>query len=192
MVYLKTSYVTLVSGIAVEKMCACRLSKCQKTIFYFKRKSFFTSRFHFREITQDLRQKMILIVFEFHDWLAGYRRNIFYYKNVTLNWLFLLKEKGLPTSVIVLVPKMSSNATIRYSKNGLFPASFFFIFVFSIQLTVINVQYKFCGWLDSNRIPLVSEATALPTEPQPLPTKTYVMASNGLQQKIYFWGKRRK
>ena len=28
---------------------------------------------------------------------------------------------------------------------------------------------KFCQWLDSNRGPLVSEATALPTEPQPLP-----------------------
>ena len=27
---------------------------------------------------------------------------------------------------------------------------------------------KFCWWLDSNRGPLVSEATALPTEPQPL------------------------
>ena len=28
---------------------------------------------------------------------------------------------------------------------------------------------KFCQWLDSNCRPLVSEATALPTEPQPLP-----------------------
>ena len=28
---------------------------------------------------------------------------------------------------------------------------------------------KFCRWLDSNRRPLVLEATALPTEPQPLP-----------------------
>ena len=30
---------------------------------------------------------------------------------------------------------------------------------------------KVCQWLDSNRGPLVSEATALPTEPQPLPRK---------------------
>ena len=36
--------------------------------------------------------------------------------------------------------------------NEPFPASFFFIFVFSKQLTV-NIQYKFCRWLDSNRIP---------------------------------------
>ena len=28
---------------------------------------------------------------------------------------------------------------------------------------------KFCRWLDSNRGPLILEATALPTEPQPLP-----------------------
>ena len=28
---------------------------------------------------------------------------------------------------------------------------------------------KFCQWLDLNRRPLVSEATALPTKPQPLP-----------------------
>ena len=30
---------------------------------------------------------------------------------------------------------------------------------------------KFCRWLDSNRRPLVSEAAALPTQPQPLPTE---------------------
>ena len=30
---------------------------------------------------------------------------------------------------------------------------------------------KFCQWLDSNRGPPVSEATAQPTEPQPLPKK---------------------
>ena len=35
-----------------------------------------------------------------------------------------------------------------------------------MQLTV-NVQYKFCQWLDPNRVTLESEATALPTEPQP-------------------------
>ena len=55
--------------------------------------------------------------------------------------------------------------------NGPFPASFFFIFVFSIQLTLDSKQMfnKFCWWLDSNRGPLALQATALPTEPQPLP-----------------------
>ena len=32
------------------------------------------------------------------------------------------------------------------------------------------VQYNFCSWLVSNRGLLASEATTLPTEPQPLPT----------------------
>ena len=53
---------------------------------------------------------------------------------------------------------------------------FFFIFVFSIQLAVNNVQYKFCRWRDSNLGPLVSEAIALPTEPQPLPKSLFTQA----------------
>ena len=44
---------------------------------------------------------------------------------------------------------------------------FFFIIVFSIWSAVNNVQYKFCQ--DSNRRPLVSEVTALPTEPNHCP-----------------------
>ena len=51
--------------------------------------------------------------------------------------------------------------------NGPFPASFFFIIVFSTQLTVNNDQYKYWQWLVSNRGPLVSEATVLPTVSQP-------------------------
>ena len=52
------------------------------------------------------------------------------------------------------------------------PGLFFFIFVFSThswQKTNVHYINKFCRWLDSNRGPLVLEATALPTEPQPLP-----------------------
>ena len=57
----------------------------------------------------------------------------------------------------------------KYYKNGPFPTSFYlFIFDFLTQLTV-NVQFKFCRWLDSYRGPLESEASALPTELQPLP-----------------------
>ena len=42
---------------------------------------------------------------------------------------------------------------------------FFFIFVCSkVNMLII----KFCWWLDSNLGPLVLEASALPTEPQPL------------------------
>ena len=48
---------------------------------------------------------------------------------------------------------------------------FFFIFVrlFYKQLTGNIGSKKSCRWLDSNCGPLVSEATTLPTEPQPLP-----------------------
>ena len=52
---------------------------------------------------------------------------------------------------------------------GSFPTSFFFIFVFSIHFTIQLMVNKICSWLYSNRRLLVSEATALPTEPQPLP-----------------------
>ena len=50
-----------------------------------------------------------------------------------------------------------------FLKMGHFWSLFFFIFVFSIQLTV-NKFIKFCRWLASNRGSLVSEATvATPT-----------------------------
>ena len=50
--------------------------------------------------------------------------------------------------------------TLVLYKNG------HFIFVFS---TINMFITKFCLWLDSNRGPLVVEATVLPTELQPLP-----------------------
>ena len=42
------------------------------------------------------------------------------------------------------------------------PGLFYFIFVFSTQLTVNKSLIKVCRWLDSNRGSLVLEATALP------------------------------
>ena len=53
---------------------------------------------------------------------------------------------------------------------GLFP----FIIVFSMQVTSNKCSYKFCQLLDSNRGPLVSEATTLLTEAQPLPIAMHV------------------
>ena len=44
--------------------------------------------------------------------------------------------------------------------------------LFSSFLQTVNMKYWFnksCRWLDSNPGPLISEATALPTAPQPLP-----------------------
>ena len=55
--------------------------------------------------------------------------------------------------------------SLPFVKNGTFPASFFFIFVFSKQPTVSNN----CQWRDLNCGSLASEAIALPTVPQPLP-----------------------
>ena len=46
---------------------------------------------------------------------------------------------------------------------------FFFIFDFSILL----IENKISLWLDSDLGSLVSEATTLPTEPHPLPNKTF-------------------
>ena len=69
---------------------------------------------------------------------------------------------------MIVVKLFQPNMYQKKIFNQPFPASFFFIFVFSIQLTVI-CSIKFCRWLDSNCGTLGSEATALPTEPQPLP-----------------------
>ena len=52
---------------------------------------------------------------------------------------------------------------VFFKKNGPFPASFY-----CLLFNVVNNLIKFHRWLDSNRVPLVSEATTLPTEPQPL------------------------
>ena len=58
-------------------------------------------------------------------------------------------------------------------KNGPFPASFFFIFrLFNTVNSKQMFEIQVCRWLDSNRGPLVSEATALPTESQLLPKNT--------------------
>ena len=48
---------------------------------------------------------------------------------------------------------------------------FLYFWLFITQLTVYKclILISFCQWLDSNHGPLVSEATSLRTEPQPLP-----------------------
>ena len=54
-----------------------------------------------------------------------------------------------------------------------FPSSFIFIFVFSTQLQVSEI----CHLPDSNHRSLLLDATALPTEPQPLPKATVLPLS---------------
>ena len=74
---------------------------------------------------------------------------------------------------IVIESSPSIPGKLFFLKSGPFPASLF-IFVFSIQLIINKLtnkcSIKFCQWLESNHGPLILQATALPTEPQPLPT----------------------
>ena len=62
-----------------------------------------------------------------------------------------------------------SIVNLFFFKKWAIPGLFFIYF--HLFNTVDNKQMlnKFCRWLESNRGPLVSKATALPTEPQPLP-----------------------
>ena len=64
---------------------------------------------------------------------------------------------------------MKNEKKYHYLKKCAIPGLFFFIFVFSTQWTVNKCLVKVCQCLDLNCGSLVSEATALPTEPQPLP-----------------------
>ena len=62
----------------------------------------------------------------------------------------------------------------------------FFSLLSSFQYTVdskqmFNKYIIFSRWLDSNRGPLVSEVTAQPNEPQPLPTRVFPCGWNCLR-----------
>ena len=64
-----------------------------------------------------------------------------------------------------------SRPIFKAAISGLFMVYFqFFNIVDSKQM----FYRKNCQWLDLNRRPLVSEATALPTEPQPLLTALFL------------------
>ena len=81
--------------------------------------------------------------------------------NVTFN-----KTNHLDRSYLLIVGRCTTNLMLlKWDIPGLF----LFIFVFLIQLTVKMFHIKVCQCQDSNHGTLVSEATALPTEPQPLP-----------------------
>ena len=85
------------------------------------------------------------------------------------SWILTKSPSVYDWFIIKLLIRLRDEYTIIKGVflNGPIQASFLFIFAFSIQLTV-NVKYKFCQWLDSNRGLLEMEATALPTKPQPL------------------------
>ena len=59
-----------------------------------------------------------------------------------------------------------------FRKIDPFTASFSLFSSFQNSFWLLLIVNKICQWLDSNRGSLVSEATALPTVPQPLPNAT--------------------
>ena len=64
----------------------------------------------------------------------------------------------------------NSYCKVFFKKKWPFPASYLYIYFRLFDIVDSKQMFnKICRWLDSNHGPLVSEATALPTEPQPLP-----------------------
>ena len=65
----------------------------------------------------------------------------------------------------------------------------FLLFSSFQHLTVNIINVKSCQWLDSNLGSLVSEATALPTEPQSLPVMLSLMPNKNISQKDRLCGR---
>ena len=97
------------------------------------------------------------------------------------DWMFQVTWQFLPnqTDYFSYSKKLATRSRLEFKfsrdliifkityLNEPFPASFFSIF--NCSTVSNNCVLKFCWWLVSNRGHLVSEATALPTEPQQLP-----------------------
>ena len=68
------------------------------------------------------------------------------------------------------------------------PATVFIVFFFSaVNSKTFSLEHFCRRWLDSNRRPLVSGATALPTEPQPLPLLKRSLP--GLYHVVFPWNR---
>ena len=66
----------------------------------------------------------------------------------------------------------------RSPEIGLFKTSFPLFSSFQCNFNTVDSTFKFCWWLDWKCGSLVSEATALPTEPQPLPKLSLIFKSS--------------
>ena len=96
-----------------------------------------------------------------------------------MNIFMLIVEKAKMKKKRPGMVHFSPNAATTFEKsgfsfnvlNGPFPASSNFILSFQYSTVDCKQMFyiKFCQRLDSNRGHLVSETTALPTEPQQLP-----------------------
>ena len=100
------------------------------------------------------------------------------YKTFLEEILIFSKFRNWKKLVLLLTTK---SFFFFFLKKWAIPGLFFLYFrLFNTQLRVYkcSILINFCRWLDSNRGPLVSEATALPTEPQPLPCSLYLSHSS--------------
>ena len=65
--------------------------------------------------------------------------------------------------------KISLNCFFFFFKKKVDHSRPLFIYFRLLNKVDNKCSIKFCRWLESNRGPLVTKSTALPTEPQPLP-----------------------
>ena len=106
-------------------------------------------------------------------------------------YVYLKTHLSPQMSIRILLGSCSScitvNLVLRYCCHFFkwaTPGLFFFYFRLfnTIQMTFNNkCSIKICRCLDSNHGPLTSEATALPTEPQPLPLLPVYQVTNSVK-----------
>ena len=110
-------------------------------------------------------------------WRISYIRLVSAYFDLFGFWwrkinFFIPRQMLVPYTFLLI---LFSHCFKVFFKKGPYPV--FFSLFSSFQYTVdnnqmFNININFCWWLDSNHWPLVLEATALPTELQPLPQDT--------------------
>ena len=128
-----------------------------------------------KPLDQGSRPQMVCFILNCANWMKVHQKQI--WSRWPTEWKFT--KTNLVTLVNLLIKKKNKEY-VYLSMFLKFPCLFFCIFVFSIQLSVIKVWQ----WLDSNRGLLTLEATALPTEPQPLPP--WACLNNSLLYKFLF------
>ena len=107
-------------------------------------------------------------VLRIDNWTNTFQFSVYYNKSIMPRTTRQLAFCNLSFTKVSFVRSF----TCSFS-NGPFP-TVFYILVFSIQSTVSKCSLKVFRWLDSNLGPLLSKATALPTEPQPLPSHLFL------------------
>ena len=84
-------------------------------------------------------------------------------------FLFDIEQKNVFESDHAFIHSLVSRNRNKQTSKRVFPGPFY-LFLSIKHLTVNMFCIEVFRWLDSNRGHLLSEVTALPTEPQPLPS----------------------